>query len=328
LDFAKKFKKELFDTDESNFEKRALQLFAYQALNNSVYKEFIAYLGINVEAITRVNDIPFLPIEFFKTHTIKTGNWESRVVFESSGTTGSVNSKHHILDIEFYNKVCQHIFEDFFGSVSEYCILGLLPSYLERNNSSLVHMVSQFIKISEKSGAGFFLNNFDLLLASIKSALERKEKVLLIGVTFALLDFAESQKIDLSSAIVMETGGMKGRRAEMVREEVHLVLKKKFSLTQIHSEYGMTELLSQAYSLGEGLFKCPKWMKIIVRDINDPFDKGWQNKRGGINVVDLANVDSCAFIETKDLGIVEDSGFRVLGRFDNSDLRGCSLLVI
>lgn len=312
------------------FKKTVLDAFRYQATENEVYRKYIEALKVDVDKVTELEQIPFLPIEFFKTHTIvtdtKNENQEPRI-FTSSGTTGSVQSKHYVSDISIYEKSYRKGFEYFYGNIEEYCILALLPSYLEREGSSLIYMMDDLIKMSKHSGSGFYLNNYDELLLKLKQL--QGQKILLLGVTYALLDLVEQlSKGDYKNLIIMETGGMKGKRQEMVREELHERLCKGFGVDVIHSEYGMTELLSQAYSKGNGVFVCPPWMKILIRDTNDPFTILPHNKTGGINVIDLANINSCSFIATKDLGrLLSDNSFEVLGRFDNSDIRGCNLLV-
>jgi len=309
------------------FNDTALKVFSYQYLNNSVYHQFCNYLNINAESITEINQIPFLPIEFFKSHEIKTGNAPTQQVFLSSGTTGPNQSKHYVTDLQVYETSFNQCFSQFYGNVEDYCVLALLPSYLERKGSSLIYMMDVLIKKSKHSESGFFLKNEQLLIEKLQFLTKNKQKMILFGVSFALLDLAENYKIDLSDVIIMETGGMKGRREELTREELHSIYKQSFNVDFIHSEYGMTELLSQAYSKGNGIFNCPNWMKVLIRDINDPFHIIENNKTGGINVIDLANIYSCSFIATQDLGKITTQGFEVLGRFDNSDLRGCNLLV-
>ena len=336
----------------NHFEELALEVFRFQARQNPVYKKYLGFLRVNPLNISRLDKIPFLPIQFFKHHKIISDNAPTQIIFESSGTTGDTTSKHLVSDLPFYEYVSQRIFEQFYGSLTDYHILALLPSYLERNNSSLVYMVQSFIYHSYSQESGFFLNNTKELLQKLRQLADGlrnqspKRKILLIGVTFALLDLAESDE-DLSfmhtfkdRLIVMETGGMKGRRKELLREEVHQILTNAFGVEKIHSEYGMTELLSQGYSKGDGVFELPKTMKVLLREINDPFKiiptfnvPSLTKKnavRGGINVVDLANIDSCSFIETQDLGSynTDNQQFSVIGRFDNSDIRGCNLMVV
>ncbi len=329
-----------------DFEELALETFRFQAASNYTYKEYLGFLGVNPTKINRLEKIPFLPIQFFKHHKIVSDAAPTQIVFESSGTTGDTTSKHLVSDLPFYEYISQRIFEQFYGPLSEFHILALLPSYLERNNSSLVYMVQSFIYRTYSRESGFYLKNTAELVQQLRqlSNQNSKRKVLLIGVTFALLDLAESGE-DLSfmhnlkdRLIVMETGGMKGRRKELLREEVHKILTSAFGIEKIHSEYGMTELLSQGYSKGDGIFELPQTMKVLLREINDPFKiistVNFTNRsertliRGGINVVDLANIDSCCFIETQDLGAynTENQSFSIIGRFDNSDIRGCNLM--
>ena len=311
------------------FDNLALAIFRYQAQYNLPYKQFLEILNVNPVNIISVGDIPFLPVEFFKNREIitfqKTG---SETIFESSGTTGETSSKHYVRDASHYEKIAESIFNRFYGPLHDFVFLALLPSYIERGNSSLVYMVNFFIEQSMAPGAGFFLDNLSELVKNIKQLKKENKKIVLIGVTFALLDMAENFSTDLSDVILMETGGMKGRRKEMIREEVHDILKQNFNLGNVHSEYGMTELLSQAYAKADGIFECPPWMKIKIRDMNDPFCYVEHGKTGGINIIDLGNVDSCAFIETKDIGqYIRPHQFKVLGRFDNADIRGCNLMV-
>ncbi|MFN8347606.1 MAG: acyl transferase [Spirosomataceae bacterium] len=323
------------------FEPLALEVFRYQALYNPIYREFLSYLRINPEKVSSLPEIPFMPIGFFKHHTVLTDTSAVQMIFESSGTTGSQTSRHHVTDLALYNDVSRRIFEQMYGTLSGFHLLALLPSYLERNNSSLVYMVEQFIAQTDSSVSGFFLHNVQELLEVLKKQALQPDgrRIILWGVTFALLDLAESGADlrflkDIPHLVVMETGGMKGRRREMLREEVHEVLTKAFGVKTIHSEYGMTELLSQSYSQGEGIFTASSTMRILLRDINDPravtTADGSGFRYGGVNVVDLANLDSCAFIETQDLGRfvgTEANAFEVIGRFDNSDIRGCNLLI-
>ena len=324
-----KIREKIFSNDNFNFEEIALQLFEFQYTHNLVYKQFVDYLKINVSNVQTVQQIPFLPIEFFKTHRIISGNAEPQKIFESSGTTGQITSKHLVTDLKLYEESFEKGFEQFYGNIEDWTILALLPSYLERDTSSLVYMVDDLIKKSKNPNSGFFLNNLDELAVKIKSNISNpKSQILLIGVTFALLDFADQFPMDLSDVIIMETGGMKGRREEITRDEVHAILTKAFNVKTIHSEYGMTELLSQGYSKGNGIFETPKWMKILKRDIYDPFYVTEAKGRGGLNVIDLANIYSCAFIATQDLvNIISDTEFEILGRIDNSDIRGCNLMV-
>jgi hypothetical protein len=313
-------------TDE--FNKAALQAFQYQAKNCAVYHQFISGLKIDIAGVNSVAQIPFLPIEFFKSHRVLSTNKPVELTFTSSGTTGITTSSHHVTDKTWYEDSFRRAFKLFYGDIKDYTILALLPSYLEREGSSLIYMVDDLIRQSGNPDSGFFLYNHDELYRQLKKQQDAKKPTLLIGVTFGLLDFIENYTINFPELIVMETGGMKGRRKEMIREELHEVLCKGFGVTDIHSEYGMTELLSQAYSLGDGIFVCPPWMKIIIRDTNDPISTLANGKTGGINVIDLANINSCAFIATQDLGKTFTNGsFEVLGRFDQSDIRGCNLLI-
>ncbi len=314
---------------EEDFNAMALQIFKHQFKTNLVYQEFCNHLGKNVSNVSNVQEIPFLPIDFFKSKNIVSGPQKASAIFTSSGTTGSVTSKHYVTDINLYEKSYLKAFKHFYGSIEEYCVLALLPSYLERKGSSLIYMANDLIKKSNHTKSGFFLNNIDALLNTLKEVQQSATKTLLIGVSFALLDLVETKKLKLKNTIIMETGGMKGRRKEMIREELHHTLKNGFGVSEIHSEYGMTELLSQAYSKGNGIFNCPPWMKILTRDPEDPLTLQNYGKTGGINVIDLANVNSCSFIATQDLGkVYANNSFEILGRFDHSDIRGCNLLVL
>jgi len=315
-------------SNEQQFAETALQVFRFQAENCLVYREFITNLKVDIDAIDRVENIPFLPISFFKSHEVLSSIDKVQVTFTSSGTTGVINSRHLVTDVTWYKESFRRAFDLFYGGIHDYCVLALLPSYLEREGSSLIYMAEDLVKRSENPDSGFYLYNHDDLFAQLKRQQKAKKPTLLIGVTFALLDFVERYSIDFPELIVMETGGMKGRRKEMIREELHQTLCKGFGVNTIHSEYGMTELLSQAYSNGDGIFNCPPWMKIIIRDPNDPMTLLDNDKTGGINVIDLANINSCSFIATQDLGkFYKDGSFEVLGRFDNSDIRGCNLLI-
>lgn len=325
-------KKNLFK-GSCDFDKTALALFYFQYKNNQVYRDFIDTLHIDPLSVTNINAIPFLPIQFFKSKKITTTIFKPELVFESSGTTTTINSKHYVKELALYEESFMKGFSMFYEDPSQWCILGLLPSYLERKNSSLVYMVDRLIKASNHNKSGFYLNNFEELANTLQQLEKEGQKTLLIGVTFALLDFAASYSIPLKHTIVMETGGMKGRKEEVLREEVHAKLKQSFGEGAVHSEYGMTELLSQAYSNGEGLFLTPPWMKVFLRDIQDPLSvivaPHSGVTRGIINIVDLANIYSCSFIATDDLGVLHADGrFEVLGRVSNSDLRGCSLLAV
>jgi hypothetical protein len=321
------FTGDLYPTNDESFAKIALKLFRFQAEANPVYTQYLTSLGVQPKDVAKIDDIPFLPISFFKTREIKSGSWKPDVVFTSSGTTGSEVSRHEVPSLSFYLKHSQRIFEDQFGSLDGFHVLCLLPSYLERTGSSLVAMASHFIKQSNSEASGFYLHDHDQLVRQLERLKGEDRQVLLLGVSFALLDLAEDFSLDLSHCIVMETGGMKGRRKEITREELHAILQKNMNIRNVCSEFGMTELLSQAYSAGYGKFSCPPSMKIVLREVNDPFVTEIDSA-GVINVIDLANFHSCAFIETQDLGRIDHSGhFEVLGRMDNSDIRGCNLLV-
>jgi phenylacetate-coenzyme A ligase PaaK-like adenylate-forming protein len=307
----------------------ALRLFRYQAHHNPVYTKYISYLGTNIQAVKEVNAIPFLPISFFKMHELKTDSWKAQTFFTSSGTTGNSVSTHHIADLSFYLQHAERCFNHFFGSLHEYHILALMPSYLERENSSLVAMIRSFTEKSESEYSGFYLYEHEKLLQDLVRLKKNGDrKIILWGVSFALLDLAEKYQPDLSGCLVFETGGMKGRRKELTRQELHSQLKKYFNVTTVYSEYGMTELLSQAYTKGEDVFYLPPWMKVVIRESVDPFEKGQIERTGGLNVIDLANFHSIAFIETEDAGKTYANGsFEVMGRLDNTDVRGCNLLV-
>ena len=315
-------------TNDSDFQSRALEVFEYQYKNNIIYQRFAKNLNKNPENVSQLTELPFLPIEFFKNHVVVSGNKKAQKVFESSGTTGNLTSKHHVVDLELYTESFVKTFKMFYGEPSEYVIAALLPSYIERENSSLVYMVDSLIKMSCNLLSGFYHTADNAFFENIVSAVNEKKR-LIIGVSFALLDLAETKHFDLSGSIIMETGGMKGRRDEITRTELHEILTSAFNVPVIHSEYGMTELLSQAYSKGGGIFYPPPWMKVILRDLHDPLslftDTG---QTGGINIIDFANVNSCSFISTGDVGrLLPCGGFEVLGRFDNSDIRGCNLLI-
>lgn len=318
----------IFSVNTTTFDELSLEIFRFQYDQNTLYRTFINTLGKRLEDIVKVDDIPFLPIEFFKTENVKTGEWNTETVFESSGTSQQVTSKHQVFNEEFYLRNSLNAFQAIYGGISDFAILALLPSYLERGNSGLISMVNHFIDKTDTADSGFFLNEFDELSAMLLSLKERGQKTILWGVTFALLDFAAEFQVNFPELIIMETGGMKGRREEMIRSDVHDVLKKAFHVKNIHSEYGMTELFSQGYSFGEGVFKPAHTMKVLVRDLNDPLDYPYHGKTGGLNIIDLANVNTCSFIETKDMGIVnKDGSFEVKGRIDNAEIRGCNLMV-
>jgi phenylacetate-coenzyme A ligase PaaK-like adenylate-forming protein len=321
---------EIFNVDtRTGFLKTALKVFEYQYNKNTVYQNFIKSLGRDLSKIKSLSEIPFLPVELFRNHTIVTGDLPVEMIFESSGTTGIAPGKHYVNSLNLYRESFLRTFNLFYGRPEEYMIAALLPSYVERKGSSLVYMAECLIRESNYHYSGFYKENIVNLPSLIETAKSEKKKVILLGVTFALLDLAEKLSPDLSDVIVMETGGMKGRRKELTRTELHSILKEKLNVQSIHSEYGMTELLSQAYSKGDGVFNCPPWMKILIRDPLDPLNiYNEPEVTGGINIIDLANLNSCSFISTGDLGkLHQDAGFEVLGRFDNSDIRGCNLLV-
>lgn len=312
-----------------NFEARALEVFRFQAINNPVYARYIELLGISPSRIASISGIPFLPIAFFRTHRVVTGTGADQKVFASSGTTGGNTSKHFVTDIGIYHSSLLDGFRHFYGDPSNYCILALLPSYIEREDSSLVYMVSRLIERSLSPQSGFFSRYTDELVETILSLEAKGQPTMLIGVTFALLEMAKSHRLSLKSTVVMETGGMKGRGPELTRFELHKILTDAFGVKAVHSEYGMTELLSQAYSTGQGRYHCPPWMAILTRDPLDPYSVLPVGKPGGINVVDLANINSCSFIQTDDLGVIHPDGtFEVLGRLDGSVMRGCNLLAL
>ncbi|HLK27443.1 MAG TPA: hypothetical protein VKT28_02595 [Puia sp.] len=319
---------EIFKVSGEDFEQLAIDVFHSQYQHNLLYKSYVNALKINIENINSIARIPFLPISFFKTHDIKTGSFDAEIIFESSGTTQTINSRHYVKNISLYRESFIKGFEKFYGPINDWCIIGLLPSYLERKNSSLIMMVDELIKISNHPQSGFYLYEHDKLNEVLHQLENKKQKALLMGVTFALLDFAENFPQQLKHTIVMETGGMKGRRKELTRKETHEFLKNRLGINVVHSEYGMTELLSQAYSKGEGRFESVPWMKTLVRNEDDPFDVK-ENGSGIINIIDLANIYSCSFIATEDVGnIFEDGSLEIAGRVDNSDIRGCSLLVV
>ncbi len=314
---------------DTDFITAAIKVFQFQFSHNPVYRSFCDLLYIHPSDVKTLKDIPFLPIQFFKTHKVLSAKTTNTTTFTSSGTSGNNVSKHHIVDIDLYKKSFRQGFKHFYGNIDDYAVLALLPSYLERDGSSLVYMVNDMIVQSNHPKSGFYLNDYETLKKTLVHLENTKTKTLLIGVSFALLDFIELYKLNLNHTIIMETGGMKGRRKELIREALHEQLQKGFGVAQIHSEYGMTELLSQAYSLGLGKFCTPPWMRILTRDTEDALSLQTNNKTGGINVIDLANIHSCAFIATQDLGRTHnDNTFEVLGRFDNSDIRGCNLMVL
>ncbi|MDY0088981.1 MAG: acyl transferase [Flavobacteriaceae bacterium] len=312
-----------------DFEKITMKVFRFQYENNAVYREFCDLIKRNPTNVKTINNIPFLPIQFFKSHQVISSKDNAEQIFTSSGTTGSETSKHYVTDISLYEQSYRLGFSQFYGNIENYVVLALLPSYLERDGSSLIYMANDFIQSSNHPESGFYLHDYDTLSEKLIQLDKNGENILLIGVTYALLDLIEKQKFGLKNTIVMETGGMKGKRKEIIRTELHEILCDGFGVSQIHSEYGMTELLSQAYSAGEGVFECPPWMQILIRDPEDALAYLPDGKTGGINVIDLANLNSCSFIATQDLGKKNPNhSFEVLGRFDNSDIRGCNLMVI
>ncbi len=314
---------------QTEFEDLAFQVFSFQFKNNKVYRSFCDLLYKHPSDIKKIKDIPFLPIQFFKTHNILSSSAQIEATFSSSGTTGNLTSKHHVTNLDLYKQSFTKGFQQFYDNAEDYVVLALLPSYLEREGSSLIYMVDDLIKKSNHPESGFYLNTILELKDTLITLDSKEKKVLLIGVSFALLDLVDSYKFNLKNTIIMETGGMKGRRKELIREELHSQLKNGFGVETIHSEYGMTELLSQGYSYGNGVFNCPKWMKILTRDPEDALSIQKNGKAGGINVIDLANINSCSFIATQDLGrVFNDSSFEIIGRFDNSDIRGCNLMVL
>ncbi|RAV98602.1 long-chain-fatty-acid--protein ligase [Pseudochryseolinea flava] len=324
----KSFKSNLYNVNADSFADIALAVFRYQAVQNAPYHAFLQHLGVNVTDVRKIDDIPFMPISFFKSQTMMSGKWEPEVTFTSSGTTGAQTSRHPVRDLQFYLRHSKRCFEYFFGALTNYNFLALLPSYLERSGSSLIAMMDYFIQESRSPFSGFYLYDVDRLLRDIEATKTDARKTVVWGVSFALTDLVEQFSPDLSHCLIFETGGMKGRRKEMTRYELHEKLTRAFGVQQIYSEYGMTELLSQAYLLTNEGFQLPPWMSVTIRDLTDPFAKGLQSQTGGINVIDLANWNTISFIETEDLGRLHPNGsFEVLGRMDNSDVRGCNLLV-
>ncbi len=314
---------------EADFKQATLQVFKHQFENNAVYRSFCDLLYVHPSDITSVDQIPFLPIEFFKSKKILSSTAEIQETFTSSGTTGSTTSKHLVTDTSWYETSYLKGFEHFYGNIEEYTVLALLPNYLERKGSSLIYMVNDLISRSKQPESGFYLHNLDELAEKLNTLQKQQKKVLLIGVSFALLDLVEKYQFNFNNTIIMETGGMKGRRKELIRKELHAILSNGFGVDKIHSEYGMTELLSQGYSKGNGIFECPPWMHVITRDTEDPLTIQKTGKTGGINVIDLANFNSCSFIATQDLGkVYTDNSFEIIGRFDTSDIRGCNLMVL
>lgn len=304
-------------------------MFRFQYENNLVYREFCDFLKTDVQKVKSLQQIPFLPIQFFKSHEVVSNTNEIQETFTSSGTTGMITSQHLVTDVSLYEQSYRLAFSEFYGNIEDYAVLALLPSYLERSGSSLIYMVKDLIELSNNEHSGFYLHNYDELISKLTELDNSGQNVILIGVTYALLDLIEKQHFQLKNTLIMETGGMKGHRKEMIREELHQILSQGFGVPSIHSEYGMTELLSQAYSLGNGIFECPSWMYILIRDTEDALSYVDYGKTGGVNVIDLANINSCSFIATQDLGKkYSNNTFEVLGRFDHSDIRGCNLMVI
>lgn len=322
--------KQIFSSDQSfNFEDLVMKVFNYQYENVEVYQTFCNAINRPSKKVEKLEDIPFLPIQFFKSHKILAKGFKAEEVFTSSGTTGSSTSRHYVPSLSIYEDAFRLAFEDSYGSIKDFVVLALLPSYLERKGSSLIYMADAFIKESHHPESGFYLYEHEKLAEKLRILDEKGEKILLIGVSFALLDLVEKYSFQLKNTIIMETGGMKGRRKELTRQELHSVLSKGFGVGKIHSEYGMTELLSQAYSKGEGVFKCPPTMRVLAREAEDPLSILSYGKNGGLNIIDLANIHSCSFIATQDLGKIGiDGSFEVLGRFDNSDIRGCNLMIL
>lgn len=324
------FQRKLYEVNEGSFADIALELFQYQAQNNAVYSDFLNHLGIRRGAVASLEQIPFLPVSLFKRHAIQTESWNPEIVFTSSGTTGMTPSRHLVRDVQFYHQHAVRCFQGYFGPLTDYHILALLPSYLEREGSSLISMMQHFIQVTASPDSGFYLHDPDRLLAAVERLRSdpSKRKILIWGVTFALLDLAENFAVDLSDCMIMETGGMKGRRKEITRQEFYQVLRDRMKVRQIYSEYGMTELMSQAYTAGGTGFNTNAFMKVLGRDLSDPMQKGVIGENAGINIIDLANFHSIAFLETEDLGKIMGNGtFEILGRIDNADIRGCNLLV-
>ena len=315
-------------SDEPGFNRIAIELFHFQYNNNAIYRRYCELLHTEPAKITRFREIPFLPVSFFRSFQIKSTGTETQVVFSSSGTTAENPGQHHVTDLSVYERSFLNSFSLFYGKVTDYCILALLPSYLERSGSSLIYMTEKLIEAGGNIESGFYLNNFEQLHQKLNLMKQTNQKTILLGVSYALLDFAMEYPVDFPELIVMETGGMKGRRKEMIREDLHSLLCEGFGVKQIHSEYGMTELLSQAYSKGLGIYYPPPWMKVLIRDTYDPLCLVGDNITGGINIIDLANIYSCSFIAVQDIGKTKaDGSFEVLGRFDQSQIRGCNLMI-
>ena len=326
-------RKLLLDFDKINsdfaFEKQALKLFKYQYEENKIYRSYCDLIKIKKKDVSKVDEIPFLPINFFRTHNLNSSKKQPDIKFVSSRTTSQNGSTHFINDVDIYIRSFEKGFEYFYGDIEDYVILALLPNYIEQKNSSLIFMIDRLIKKTKRKESGFYLDDWNDLRKQLDHLENKGQKTILFGVTFALIKGAKKFNLNLKNTIVMETGGMKGMHKELVRNELHDILKKSFGVSHIHSEYGMTEILSQAYSMGDGFFKCPPWMRVYTRSIEDPFEILGNQKTGAINIIDLANIDSCGFIATEDLGKLNEKGcFEVLGRFDNSEIRGCNLLVV
>ena len=318
----------IFNGLPGQFNEKALKVFRFQYQDNSLYRDYANYFGANPSSVKELKQIPFLPVSFFKSRQVTTSEFTPEIIFESSGTTGQVSARHFVKHLDLYRESCVKGFDFFYGSIGDFCILGLLPAYLERTGSSLVWMVNEWMRISKHPDNGFYLNEFEKLRDVLVKLESTKQRTLLIGVSFALMDFAEKYTLQLSNTTVMETGGMKGRREEITRIELHQLLKEKLGVTRIHSEYGMTELLSQAYSTGDGIYRPVPWMKMLLRDEDDPLTIRASGE-GLLNIIDLSNIYSCSFIATDDVAkLAEDGSFEILGRMDNSDIRGCSLMVV
>ena len=316
-------------SNQKQFEKIALKVFRFQHENNLIYNEFCTLMNVKAHDVKSLQQIPFLPVQFFKSRIIVSNKNSFQEIFTSSGTSGIITSRHHVTNISIYEESYKKGFAQFYGNIEDYTILALLPSYLEREGSSLIYMVKDLIESTNNTESGFYLHNHEALIEKLITLDASGQNVILIGVTYALLDLIEKQKFQLKNTFIMETGGMKGKRKEMIREDLHFQLCKGFGVSVIHSEYGMTELLSQAYSLGEGVYECPSWMQILIRDTEDALSFIENGRTGGINVIDLANINSCSFIATQDLGKKNlNNSFEVLGRFDNSDIRGCNLMIL
>ncbi len=323
------FEKNIFDIkNSSDFDNLCFEVFRFQAKNCEVYEEYLNLLDVNIKDVVSIEQIPFLPVQLFKSKEIITKGKIPQIIFSSSATTGMISSKHFVANIELYEKSFTESFKLFYGEPSDYAILSLLPSYLEREGSSLVYMAEKLMSISGNPYNGFYLYNYSELFEKLNFLNNSGTKTILLGVSFALLDFVKDYTLEFPKLTIIETGGMKGRGRELSREEIHSSLRKGFGVKNIHSEYGMAELLSQSYSYGEGIFKSPPWKRILIRNLQNPFSYEQNHEKGGINIIDLANLYSCSFIETEDMGIKEtEDTFRILGRISNSELRGCNLLL-